>query len=93
MTNRERAKAWLSDNYPSSAWEREHVAALALLLDVVAESALARGKEEEHARVVAWLLDRADVAAKPMWSLDVATTTAEALRSAAYALASIKCVA
>jgi hypothetical protein len=34
MTNRERARTWLLDTYPS-AWEAEHVQSLASLLDEV----------------------------------------------------------
>jgi hypothetical protein len=41
MTNRERARAWLLDTYPS-AWEADHVTSLAALLDEVAIAAAVR---------------------------------------------------
>ena len=46
MTNRERARAWLLDTYPS-AWESEHVDALTGLLDEVSRA----GREDERARL------------------------------------------
>ena len=41
MTNRERAKVWLLDTYPS-AWEAEHVDALTSLLNEVVQAERAR---------------------------------------------------
>ena len=46
MTNRERARAWLLDTYPS-AWESEHVDALTGLLNEVSRA----GREDERARL------------------------------------------
>ena len=63
MTNRQRARAWLLDTFPS-AWEAEHVASLAALLDEVAIAATVRAsgggtgcsgedvrRRRDHARV------------------------------------------
>ena len=46
MTNRERARAWLLDTYPSE-WEAEHVDALTGLLNEVSRA----GREDERARL------------------------------------------